>query len=369
MSTELHQQLIRLANDYGADPSYARAGGGNASVKHDGVLYIKPSGTTLATLRDEDLVPLRVDVLLEALRSDEPVAGDPVMAAAEAALVGTTGGRRPSVEILFHALIPHALVLHLHPIVANAVTCNERGRELTSTLLGDEAVWVDYTDPGVPLARAIEAERVAFHDRTGREAPAITMMGNHGIIVSGDTYDEVAERLDWLSSTVQAAIDEGEAPQHAEERPAVDAQATAEAFRSATGAAAVAYRDGEAVRKVATPASAPVTRGPLIPDQIVYSGSMPLVITNPGAIGDTVAEFVGTHGRTPITAVIPGALVLAVGETKRTADVALETFIDALQIAFGAERLGTTRVMDERERHFIENWEAESYRKKVAAES
>ena len=41
-----------------------------------------PSGVPLATLTAGDLVGLRLDVLLEALRSDEPVAVDPVMAAA-----------------------------------------------------------------------------------------------------------------------------------------------------------------------------------------------------------------------------------------------------------------------------------------------
>jgi len=119
----LMQQLIEVSNRFGADPEYVRAGGGNASVKIDGIMYIKPSGTQLATLTASDLVPLRVDVLLDALASDEPVVaeggrhdhGDPVRAAAERAQVGNPT-RRPSVEILFHALIPDALVLHLHPL-------------------------------------------------------------------------------------------------------------------------------------------------------------------------------------------------------------------------------------------------------------
>jgi rhamnose utilization protein RhaD (predicted bifunctional aldolase and dehydrogenase) len=207
----LVEELISVANTFGADPEYSRAGGGNASVKLDGVLHIKPSGVPLATLTAADLVGLRLDVLLDALHSDEPVAeeADPVQAAAAKALVTAPGGRRPSVEILFHALIPDALVLHTHPLVANALTCNTDAEELATRLLGDDAVFVPYTDPGVPLAREVEARRTAYTQRTGRPAPGITFLGNHGIIVSGNSAAELTERAERLTATIAAAIDAG----------------------------------------------------------------------------------------------------------------------------------------------------------------
>ncbi|MGB4271000.1 MAG: class II aldolase/adducin family protein, partial [Propionicimonas sp.] len=159
----LADELIEVAHRFGANPEYSRAGGGNASVKLDGVLFIKPSGVPLATLTAADLVPLRIDVLLDALNSASEVAGDPVQVAATAARLGDASGRRPSVEILFHALIPDALVLHTHPLVANALTCNADAEDLVARLLGDEAVLVPYTDPGVPLAREVAQAR---HDYT-----------------------------------------------------------------------------------------------------------------------------------------------------------------------------------------------------------
>ena len=57
----------------------------------------------------------------------------------------------------------------------------------------------------------------------------------------------------------------------------------------------------------------------------------------------------------------------AVGCTNEASDNALHTFLDALRVTRDANLLGRVRVMDERERGFIENWEAESYRQKVAA--
>ena len=79
--SSLTEQIIEASNRFGT-PEYSRAGGGNASVKVDGVLWIKPSGVPLLTLQADDLVPLRLDVLLDALDSDEEVEGDPVQAAA-----------------------------------------------------------------------------------------------------------------------------------------------------------------------------------------------------------------------------------------------------------------------------------------------
>ena len=115
-------------------------------------------------------------------------------------------GRRPSVELLFHSMLPERFVLHTHPIVPNSVTCNREGESIAARIFGDEALWVPYTDPGLPLARAIRDLRAVFEARTGRPAPRVTLMGNHGIIVTGDTIDEVAERCQFVMSTVRAEL-------------------------------------------------------------------------------------------------------------------------------------------------------------------
>ena len=377
---DLTQQLIEVANHYGGDEEYCRAGGGNASVKRDGGLHIKPSGVPLATLAADDLVPLRLDVLLDALASDEPVEGDPVRAAAARALVRDTG-RRPSVEILFHALIPDALVLHLHPLIANALTCNAEAERLAAELLGDEAVLVPYIDPGVPLARGVALAREAYAARTGRPAPGITLLRNHGIIVSGDSAAEITERTQRLTGAIRAAIDATEAPAPAE----VDAagltrvrNAVAPTLRGLLGgdALAVVTSDaGELVRSVTTtPAGeAILTGGPLIPDQIVYAGSFPAVVDlasdpDPAVAARVAVEaFHAEHGRNPVIVVVPGLVAFGAGKDLAAASNALATFTDALRVARDADRIGTVRVLNPAERGFIENWEAEAYRQSMAA--
>ena len=379
--TDLTRELIEVANRYGADPEYSRAGGGNASVKLDGVLYIKPSGVPLATLVADDLVPLRIDVLLDALHSDEPVEGDPVRAAAQRAQVRDVQGRRPSVEILFHALLPEALVLHSHPLVANALTCNAEAEALAARLLGDDAVVVPYIDPGVPLARGVEAARTAYTERTGRPAPGITLLRNHGIIIAGNSATEITERTERVTGAIRAAIEAVAAPA----APALDETeltrvrtAVAPTLRGLlggeTGLAVVASDAGDLVRSAtATDAGrAILAGGPLIPDQIVYAGSFPAVIepgaTDPAAAAfEAVAAYRATHGKDPVIVVVPGLVAFGAGRDLAAARNALATFTDALRVARDADRIGRVRVLDEAERGFIENWEAEAYRKAVAA--
>jgi rhamnose utilization protein RhaD (predicted bifunctional aldolase and dehydrogenase)/NAD(P)-dependent dehydrogenase (short-subunit alcohol dehydrogenase family) len=378
---DLTAELIRVANAFGGDEEYSRAGGGNASVKLDGVLYIKPSGVPLATLTAADLVPLKLDVLLDALTSEEPVEGDPVRAAAAKAALPHPSGRRPSVEILFHALIPDALVLHSHPLVANALTCNADAEALAAELLGDEAIVVPYIDPGVPLARGVAAARDAYTARTGRPAPGITLLRNHGIIVSGNSAAEITERTRRLTGAIHAAIDTTEAPAAAE----LDAaeltrvrNAVAPTLRGLLGGDALAVvtsDSGDLVRSVTTtPAGrAILAEGPLIPDQIVYAGSFPAVVDlasdpDPAVATTTAVEAFRTeHGRNPVIVVVPGLVAFGAGRDLAAARNALATFTDALRVARDADRIGRAQVLNATERGFIENWEAEAYRQSVAA--
>jgi rhamnose utilization protein RhaD (predicted bifunctional aldolase and dehydrogenase)/NAD(P)-dependent dehydrogenase (short-subunit alcohol dehydrogenase family) len=380
-------ELIALAQRFGKDPEFSRGGGGNASAKADGVLWIKPSGVPLATLEAEDLVPLdlaRLQAILDAPETPRVPGEDPVMRAAEAARVGPAGGRRPSVEILFHALLPERHVLHTHPILINAVTCSADGEAIARRLFGDDIVWVPYTDPGLPLARAIRDARAAHEAKTGGPAPRITLMQNHGLIVSGDTAAEIDAACRRLVDAVEGAVAAAGGP--GPEALAVDpARAAAivgslapalRALLSPDQRRIVVFDDSAPAAFAATPAGrAFVEGGPLTPDQIVYAGSWPLLLdldgVDPSAAGAVAAERIAAHtaesGAAPVIVAVPGIGLFAVGDTWAEADTARHIYLDALRVGEAANRLGGVRHLAAPERAFIEEWEAEAYRKGVAA--
>jgi len=191
----LLNEMVALSRRFGEDPEFTRGGGGNISVKADGILYIKPSGTSLSTLTPQSVIALDVRPLLELLDAspERPVGGgtDLVMQVAIEARVGVRDDRRPSVETLFHALLPERFILHTHPTTVNAVACATHGAEIAERLFGSSVLWVRYTDPGLPLARAIRDARRSHEERTGKAAPPAIFLQNHGLIVAADSTAEI----------------------------------------------------------------------------------------------------------------------------------------------------------------------------------
>ncbi len=387
--TAIIDELIGLARHFGADPDFSRGGGGNASAKADGVLWIKPSGVSLATLAAEALVPLDMAQLLALLDVDpaslEP-GEDPVMRVAAEARLAHAHGRRPSVELLFHALFPQRFVLHTHPILINAVSCNRDGQELAARLFGDAVVWVPYTDPGLQLAAAIAAARRAHEERTGAPAPQMTLLGNHGLVVTGETAREIEDATAWLVARIAEAVAATPEPYSTLEqdpdrvRQLVDALAPAlRASLSSDDERRILVFDDDPVAAGFTTTAegrAFVAGAPLTPDQIVYAGSWPLLLdiaedADPSAIPVLAAEGVAAHaartGAAPIVTVVPGLGLFAVGDTWAQADTARHIYLDALRVGAGAVRLGAVRHLSASELQFIEAWEAEAYRKQISA--
>lgn len=389
--TDLLGEMIELSRSFGADPEFVRAGGGNSSFKADGVLSIKPSGTSLAMLTKESLIALAIEPLLGLLEADATPGltpgSDDVLRIAESARLSPSDGHRPSVELLFHALLPEPIVLHTHPTTINTLTCSVGGGELAAQILGDRALWIPYTDPGLPLARAIRDARSAYAQRTGRTPARAILLQNHGLIVGGDT----AAEIDGLSHEITARIAE-----HAAGRPAFS-WGVVERLEGALGGDIVAALR-TAIGRLLTADSSPravvfddsplavgvagselghrfANGGPLTPDQIVYAGSWPLVVETIPADGGAAAaaleaaldERATRDVDPPVIVLVAGLGLFAVGDTERQADTARKLYIDGLRIASGAHQLGGVRPLAPAERQFIERWEAEAYRRHVAS--
>ncbi len=398
----LIRDAVEMSQRFGRDPEYTRGGGGNSSVKDGGIVYIKPSGVSLAEIEADDLVPLATGPLLDLLlnggaEADEariPGAPDPVMRAAAKVRMAEAKGRRPSVELMFHSLLPERFVLHTHAIVPNAVTCNQDGEAIMRDLFGDDALWAPYTDPGLPLARKIHELREAHQARTGQAAPKITFMGDHGIIVSADTTGEIATLNEYVLGTVRAAIEKsgisvGGSGRAAARIAADEARANAMVKVIGPSLRALLSVEGGPLKVVTydrAPAAADylespegvsaVKGGPMTPDQIVYSGSFPLLFDPPadvaiaavaGLLQSALDANIAEHGVAPIVTVVPGLGIFAAGDTWKEVDTARHIYLDCLRVYESADAIGRVRALSAQERGFIEHWEVEAYRRGAAA--
>ena len=384
--------VVGLAHRFGADPEFARGGGGNISVKADGILYIKPSGTSLGELTPESLIALGIEPLLDLLdRSpDRPISGgtDEVFEVAVAARVGPADDRRPSVELLFHALMPERFVLHTHPTTVNSLTCAKHGAEIAQQLFGTSALWVPYTDPGLPLARAIRDARRNHTERTQTPPPRAMLLQNHGLIVAADSISEIEAASVGMVEAIKAHLD-GLPPVSWGEVERLEPDQARAALRTIAPALRALLATGERLQVVAfddTPLSVSVAGsalgrefgagGPLTPDQIVYAGSFPLITDSPrNGAPDSLVERLksaiearrASEAGPPIVVIVPGLGLFTAADSYAQADTARQVYLDAIGVSVDAYRLGGVRPLAERERQFIERWEAEAYRKRVSA--
>jgi NAD(P)-dependent dehydrogenase (short-subunit alcohol dehydrogenase family) len=68
----------------------------------------------------------------------------------------------------------------------------------------------------------------------------------------------------------------------------------------------------------------------------------------------------------PPVVIVPGLGLFAVGDSYGQAETVRQVFLDAVGVTIEAHRLGGVRPLAEAERLFIERWEAEEYRRRVA---
>ena len=169
-------RLRELSGRIGCNPLLTQANTGNTSIKLGNVLWIKASGKWLADARHQEiLIPLDLKQVTECLKRG----ADPAEVYAGA-----------SIETAMHAVLPHAVVLHVHSVntIAWAVRQDAHLR-LASQLDGLRWHWVPYMPSGLPLAREI-ARIISDSAKT-----EVFILGNHGLVIAGDDCDAVEDLL------------------------------------------------------------------------------------------------------------------------------------------------------------------------------
>ncbi len=395
-STDLPRQqlldaLVATSRKYGSDEDFVIAGGGNTSAKLGDRLWVKGSGTALATITVEGFVemdrPALEALLNNDLGSDRDVREERFKQVVMAARVEPEKGQRPSVEVVLHHLMPRRLVVHTHATVVNMFTCCVRGEALIREACGDQVLWLADVDPGLMLAQALRDGLKEYARRTGRDCPRAVIMQNHGVVVTGDTPEEIDGHTQWLIGTLRSKIRKvgGGEPfgpviqtDAARGRNLVDA--IAPALRGLLAARedlkVVTFDDSARVMELVAgrDGRAAVETGPLMPDQIVYCKSMPLWLETEDApaatlastLREAVTEYQQRAHLLPQVILVKGLGMFATGDTYKAAHETRTVYIDAIKVMAGARQLGGIRPLREGQREFFEHWEVETYRRKVA---
>ncbi len=370
------QQLIDISRKYGSDSRFVIAGGGNTSYKTDDKIWVKASGSSLATITEEGFAVLdraKLNLMSEktysevAAEREEEVKND----LADATL---TKGKRPSVETSMHNAILYPFVIHLHPTLVNGLMCANNAEQRLFELFGEKNVYIPYTDPGYVLFKKVEDAIKDYRARFNEE-PKVIWLQNHGIFVAADTTAEVEAIYSSIISTLENAIT---VPVPQGDRPfCTCTELLLPGLRmmlSAEGLKTLKVRKNMLIKTIydSVEEQQAVIR-PFTPDAIVYCKSNYIFFNDeePEAVlaeaEKAIPAFKEKFGYMPKVLLIKGIGLVAVGDNARQCDIILDVFEDAMQIAWLSKSFGGAHPMTQEQIDFIDNWEVENYRRSVAA--
>lgn len=384
------EDLIAISRKFGQDSRFVIAGGGNTSYKDENRLWVKASGHALATITEDGFAVLDRALLNEmgekAYNEDTAIREEQVKNDLSVACI--TKDRRPSVETSLHNCMGFAFVVHLHPTLVNGLMCSVNAEAACKEIFPD-ALYIEYTDPGYTLFKKVYDRIKAYKAEKGKE-PQVIFLQNHGIFVGGDTTAEIegiySEVLGKLEAKV-AALPEGDT---AVSETVTDVVPAIRQMLSRSGrgfktlkvtknALVDFFIDGCSVTSTGSATDCPGKSGfdkiakPFTPDIIVYCKSSYIFIEAESdeeilkQAEEEIEAFVSGKGYTPKVLLIKGIGLIAVGDSSRNAQIITDVFTDAMKVAFYAQSFGGEHPMERAWIDFIDNWEVENYRRKVAS--
>ncbi|MDW8054417.1 MAG: bifunctional aldolase/short-chain dehydrogenase [Anaerolineae bacterium] len=394
--------LVYRSRLLGADRSVVNIFGGNTSVKsverdHLGravnVLWVKGSGSDLATCTEKDFAGLKLDEVLPLMARE--AMSDEEMIAYLARCQFEPNRPRQSIETLLHAFTPHAHVDHTHPDAIIALACAARGEAAAREVFGEAMIWAPYMRPGFALSKYI-AERLREHP----EATCV-IMGKHGLITWGEDAKQcylntiahvqrAEEALREAERRVFVAVSPAVPAFTAEQRAAI-AAAVMPTLRGAVSMkrrGIVLFDDSEAVLQFLAREDAESLSqvGAACPDHLVHTKRVPLFVRWDGqdvealkqALAQGVAEYAARYADyfqryntdpnvnmadpAPRIVLVPGLGMFTTGRDAFQADVARQLYHRAIAVMTLCTCVDHFTSLDERETFEIEYWPLELYK-------
>ncbi|WP_435627131.1 bifunctional aldolase/short-chain dehydrogenase [Candidatus Ferrigenium straubiae] len=371
----------------GANTNLVLHGGGNTSVK--GVsrdifgedietLFVKGSGSDLATIEAKDFVAVRLDAMLKLSRleklSDIDMARELKLASLDPAAPA------PSVEAILHALIPHRFVDHTHADAIVTITNTPDGEARIRELFGDEVIVLPYVMPGFYLAKL--CAEVFPKQATPRTIGMVLM--NHGIFSFGDTAKQAYDRMIDLVGRA-----EGYLQKHASLVPSTGIEPTVDwsglpelrkkvsaaagfpmLLRSNSSSAALAFARHSSIAEISQ-------RGPATPDHIIRTKRLPLLGRDVEAYAQAYRNYFeknSASAKAPLTMLDPAPRVIldaefglvSAGRSARDAQIVEDIYLHTQDIILRAEKLGGYRALGEAPLFSMEYWDLEQAKLKKA---
>lgn len=407
-ANELGDDQIALflyrSNILGADLRITNYGGGNTSCKtiekdpltgeEVEVMWVKGSGGDIGTLTRQGIAGLytkRLSALKNVYRGLE--FEDEIVPLYYHCLYDLDS-RAPSIDTALHGLLPFKHIDHLHPDALIAVAAAKDSQAITKEIWGDTMGWIPWQRPGFDLGLQLEK---CLNDNPGIRG---IVLGSHGVFTWGDTtYDCYINSLEVIemASEYIAAREGKDRPVFGgqkieslseEERKNQAAQLAPilRGFCSTDSPKIGHFTDDERVLQFINShdLSKLAPLGTSCPDHFLRTKIQPLVLplspnenlNDADAIKTKLvasfeqyrkeySEYYETckydnspaiRGANPVVILYPGVGMFTFAKNKKTARVASEFYINAINVMRGAEAISEYTALSRQEAFDIEYW-------------
>ncbi len=377
-------ELIKISRGTGGDPTLVQGGGGNTSVKTaDGkYMYIKASGTALKDMTEKQgWRRLRVDSALSIVRDKSIAQLDTQKREIEVVnqlLLACDDSvktiARPSVEAHLHACLDRC-VIHLHPSAAGAYVNAKNGKTKLEKLFKAETLppfWVPYTDPGYMLAKRIARLVDSYQGQFGK-MPAILFLEKHGLFITTKTAAGALRLVRRVMNRCNSKLKQpkpGSAKSIKQEIISDVKLCIERAYFQATGKrTTIWYYYNDAIADFLRQKDAKkMLKGSLTPDELVYANGPAVWVEkcNSRSIAGRLRQQI-ERGRKPSAAFLIKGVGLFVAGTEKIAPTVRDIVLYSIFIRTNAHRMGGILTLNKRQEDFINNWESEAFRKKLAS--
>ena len=390
-------ELIRMSNTVGKDRMLVQGGGGNTSVKTpDGkYMYIKASGTALKDMTEKEgwrrlcvdsalsIIKDKSIAKLDTQRRETEVVNRLLLACDDK----VTGEARPSVEAHLHACLDKC-VIHLHPSSAGAYLNAKDGRAKLDKLFKAESpppLWVPYTDPGYMLAKRIARLVDNYQGQFGK-SPAILFLHKHGLFITAKSAEGALRLVRRVISRCNSKLRQpkaGSAKPVGQDKISDMKLCIERAYFEATGKqTTIWYYYNDAIADFLHQIDAKeMLSGSLTPDELVYANGPAMWVEMPkgdksrsGKAMESERQNIARRLRRQIERVKkPSAAFLVkdvglfVAGTEKIAPTVRDIVLYSIFIRTNAHRMGGIVTLNKRQEDFINNWESEAFRKKLAS--
>ena len=401
--------FLYRSNILGADLRITNFGGGNTSCKttekhpltgeDTEVMWVKGSGGDLGTLTRKGIAGLYVERMRSLKNRYRGLEFEDEMVQLLYHCIYDPESKAPSIDTPLHGFLPFKHIDHLHPDALIAIAASKDGEAITKELWGDAMGWLPWQRPGFDLGLKMAQYITENPDSRG------IVLGGHGLFTWGDTsYDCYINSLEVIETASQYILSyiektkvvfggtdlrlkrldkKARRKQASAIAPLIRGLCSGEVMMvghytdTATALEFISSNDLQKLAKLGTSC----------PDHFLRTKIQPLVLdfASDADIGDykkvksklapqfeayqmaykKYYESCRHHASppmrnpSPVVILYPGVGILTFAKNKKTARLASEFYINAINVMRGAEAISEYIAMSRQEAFNIEYWALE----------